>query len=56
MSIKGMNLKPYSEKHNDEDGWTLLSGSFFVGARDFTVHGGEFYNVGGNLTIQRTGK
>ena len=34
----------------------LFSGSFFPGARDFILNGGEFYNVGGNLTIQRTGK
>ena len=40
---------------NDDDE-SLFSGSFFANARDVTVNGGEFYNVGGNLTIQRTGK
>ena len=41
----------------DDDRCAILSGSFFSGATNFTLNGGEFYNVGGNLTIQqRAGK
>ena len=41
---------------SNDDNRLLLSGSFFAGARDFILNGGEFYNIGGNLTIQQTCK
>ena len=41
---------------NADHRYIILSGSFFTGASNLTLTGGEFYSVGGNLTIQRTGK
>ncbi|KIM35191.1 hypothetical protein M413DRAFT_14710 [Hebeloma cylindrosporum] len=50
---------PHSEWYTmtiDAHRTIFSSGSFFSGARNFTLNGGEFYNVGGDLTIQqRTG-